>query len=448
MRSYIETNVRKIGLGIVSFILVLSILSCLKIFSCMIPDVNVQTNLEKSISLINGEGDYPQNFINCPDAAYYYAGYRLDTVTEYAIMSTVYTSSNKTPIKNAFANMGSIVGNSEEMINYIQSKGESARDRMQYWMGLTVIERIAFNFVDYAMYREIMIIIFVLLYMITFYNLSHKFNFKVALSFVISSVCVNLWVVMFSPNFCITFILAFIFMNITIYFYKRWKHRYIFMMIVGMLTSFFDWMSTPLVTFGLTVIVIMIIECMDNVKIIEGLRLIVGNGIVWCVGYVGMIVSKWAVSSIVLHTNAFKIGFERVVAGTSVKIEGDPDGFIPMVIMSIKNNVLSLSPIDQQITSTKKYLLFFVVAIALVSIVAFHRNWKECSKSLIFLVIGITPYAWFTMFKGHCHIHYWFTYRIQIVAIMSFVIAIMMVIDTNKIRKCIFRKVNDKNSVS
>ena len=36
----------------------------------------------------------------------------------------------------------------------------------------------------------------------------------------------------------------------------------------------------------------------------------------------------------------------------------------------------------------------------------------------ILLLIGY-PYIWYTVLAGHSQVHYWFTYRLQIIAVFS-----------------------------
>lgn len=419
---------------IIVFLLAVLCATLLKFASCAIPDEKIQQNIYLSKSLILEEGKYPQYFINDPENSWQFAGFRLDTVTEYAIMSTVFHRSNDSKMTQAMRNTGCLSSEPDYLVNYIMGEYNEEMDREQYWMGITVLERIMFYFCDYSNIRLFLIFLFLTLITGVLLLLYEKIGVTGAISFISGLLAVNAWVVMFSPCFAITFILAFISMILYLCFYEKWKHKYTVIMVIGVLTAYFDWMSTPLITYGFVIVVIIMLEEKNNITFRKGLFLIISNGFFWTLGYTGMIISKWVVGSIIMKDNYFTMGIARTLAGTSVTIEGDPEGFLPLAVLSVKNNFLSMSPINYELTTLKILTMIIFIVVVLTITICFHKPLDKCKGSYLFALIAITPYMWFVVFKGHTHIHYWFTYRIQAIFVMSIMCAILYCIDINKIK--------------
>lgn len=73
-------------------------------------------------------------------------------------------------------------------------------------------------------------------------------------------------------------------------------------LIIGMLTSFFDFLTYPLFTLGMPLILISVLGTFSSV---QKLCDIVKNSIFWGIGYGGMWCGKWMVGSILTGDNLF-----------------------------------------------------------------------------------------------------------------------------------------------
>ena len=64
---------------------------------------------------------------------------------------------------------------------------------------------------------------------------------------------------------------------------------------IGMLTSYMDFLTYPVVTFGLPMIIVVVLA---QEGILEKLKKIIVCGISWCVGYAGMWGGKWLIGDL------------------------------------------------------------------------------------------------------------------------------------------------------
>lgn len=431
----ISKGIVKKGLNYLScFIIVLSVVTLTKVLSCMLPDQKIQENIRKSSSLILEEGRYPHHFINNPELSYLYASFRIDTVTDYSILTTVFEESNSEPLKQAFLNKSFIGTDPEEVTDFFQSEIGGKTERVQYWMGITVLLRLAYTFLDMAALRGLMIAIFAVLCYSVLIMLYKKFGSGVAFSFIVSNIMINSWVIQFSPGFIITFLLAYLFMIYVGYYYKPYINDYRMMLVFGMLTAFFDWLSTPLVTFGLPMVVILLCINKEKVDVLKTTKIFICNGIAWVFGWIGMIVSKWILGGIVLDKDIWSIGVKRILAGTSARLEGSPDSFIGLAKLAVQSNFEALYPFSSQFKKSDFVfiIILFIVVCAIVAM--FHKKWSKLANVPFFWILACCPYAWYVLLKGHESIHFWFTYRIQSITIFSLLVSFFVSIDKEKIK--------------
>ena len=74
-------------------------------------------------------------------------------------------------------------------------------------------------------------------------------------------------------------------------------------MIVGMLTAFFDFLTTETVTFTVPFAVYYIMLCEGSKK--QNWFFFLRCGVNWCIGYAGMFLLKWILAAVVLGKEAF-----------------------------------------------------------------------------------------------------------------------------------------------
>ena len=71
---------------------------------------------------------------------------------------------------------------------------------------------------------------------------------------------------------------------------------------------------------------------------------------------------------------------------------------------------------------------------------------KKIKVVIPLIFITLYPYIWYFIFAGHSTIHSYFTYRIQSIAILGILCAMIESIDYNKMKNIWKEKQNEKSS--
>ncbi len=185
-----------------------------------------------------------------------------------------------------------------------------------------------------------------------------------------------------------------------------------FFLCVGILTSYFDFLTYPVVTLGFPLCFYFMAT--EREGIVSAVKRIVGYCFCWGVGYAGMWASKWLIADITLQTGTIKDALWNVIGRTEA-IGGRPrmnGGFY----------VLSLNL--QEYGSS----IYNVMAGVLIALVVAMTIWALCTKVPVkaiwetlvpFVIIATIPFAWIIVVQHHSALHARFTFRILGVAAMA-----------------------------
>lgn len=171
----------------------------------------------------------------------------------------------------------------------------------------------------------------------------------------------------------------------------------------GMATSFFDYLTFPLVSWGIPLITLWVLKrkfTTQNTKIINNLFIC---SIIWGFGYAGMWVSKWILSEILTGHNAFSEAINMV----HYRLSGDTS---VVGIESSLKNVLYLN--FAQVVN--KVAIYGVIVFSVVFFFLFVSGKVTLSIKpdvLVLAAVGIVPVLWYTLVRNHSAIHFWMTHR-------------------------------------
>jgi len=182
-----------------------------------------------------------------------------------------------------------------------------------------------------------------------------------------------------------------------------------FFLVVGILTSYLDFLTYPVVTLGFPLGIWFLMA--EREAIWTAIKRIVGYSFCWGVGYAGMWASKWIIADLTLQTGTIRDAVWNVIGRTEA-IGGRPrmnGGFY----------VLSLN-LQEYGSSIYMIMAGVLIVLAVASIV-----WAFCAKVPVktiletiipFIIIGIIPFAWIIVVQHHSALHARFTFRILGVA--------------------------------
>lgn len=311
------------------------------------------------------------------------------------------------------------------LINYLNDRSGEEVSYPRYWHGYLVLLKPALLIFDMAELRLFNMIFLSLLIFGIVYILQKrkKAYYNIAFLGAIFSMYPMAIYMSLSQSICVYIML--IAMLIYLQFYKKLNENdkeIYFFLILGMLTSYFDLLTYPLLPLGACLILYIILE---DSKIIQGLKYIIITSIAFGFGYLMMWVGKWIVSWIFGVKTIWSDAFETIekrcggvenLSSLQVKIE------------TIKRNI--------EMIINKPMILFLlmiiVVAAVLIKKKGFESLEKIFNKLTLCFVISLYPIFWYLFATNHSYIHYMFTFRELFISVFAVFVGLLSLSKRNR----------------
>lgn len=198
--------------------------------------------------------------------------------------------------------------------------------------------------------------------------------------------------------------------------YKRNKNfdMGLFFLVVGSVTNFFDFLTTPLISLGFPLVLALIVCAKEEKHRTRdcfwfGLK----QSFLWAAGYGGTWLAKWCIASVVLQKNVLADAMENILYRTG----GDAQ---TGRLAAIGENLVMMFP---------KPAVVVVLAVALVWLVLMKRGHAPASfvkKMLPLLCVACYPFVWYLVLSNHSQVHDYFTYRTLEVTVFAAVAFLSM----------------------
>ena len=380
------------------------------VLSCMLPDEAIKNNIAKSAVALAEEGLYPKAIIGLKQC-------QMDNFTDALIMNQIYRIDRKRPVHDAMK----MVRANEDHREWDQpglllrmTQGEDLEEvpYARYWHGNTFLFRLCFMVMDFNLLRWWLFAISTLLLVVlccTYYREAGLLKtLALASGFVATCGFVTQFSMQFFPVLAITVVTSLLVI-------KRGesKNNGLLFFVVGSLACYFDLLTTPLLTLGIPLAVMLSLKRDEGFLFKDNLLEVVRLAVLWGLGFTLTFAMKWALATLILgenvFANAFNVGLYRVGAEDFTRWDAVSTNFnmllLPMVLL------LALS-----------FLIFMLVR-------RLKFNWK---KALLYLLIGLMPYLWIFVFSNHSYVHWWFTYRLQAISVACLM---MVFVDSSMARK-------------
>ena len=435
MRKITESNIIK---NIKVFIILICIFCLIKIFACVLPSDLVNKNVQDSWIEFERAGLYPMEPLVSSTENWERDSYgQIDFFTELIMINFANTVTGNNPISDSMRNPYSSVQNAYEY-NPLENLKASTMENHdiieapQYWWGLAALYRILFSIFTYDQILIIYKFILYLMLFCCFKKIADNLDGKIGMIFIISLLICNFFVVAYSPNLGITFIISFA--GILAFFSKGMDHRdfTLIMVIMGATTAYLDWMSTPIITYQIPVCIAILYMgkngILKNIK--DYIFFLVKTALGWSLAYGGALLMKWILSAIILNENIFTIVRNRVSAGLSNDGTAQFKNGLEYSIATIKRNMSNLLPDKLDIIGSEYLIILILLVLCIFILGSFCR--RSMKIELIDLtgalcVLSLAPIVWYIVFKGHTYIHFWFTYRSLIGMIMCLLLSLLIV---------------------
>ena len=201
---------------------------------------------------------------------------------------------------------------------------------------------------------------------------------------------------------------------------QKMEHLTLFFMVVGMCTSYFDLLSTPLITLGMPLCLCLYLSPEEE-RFSAALKKLTLSVIAWGLGYGLCWGVKWLIALL-----CGEKGLNQQVLGHSIYWLSGPEGGvdrIEAVLFNFRGFFL------QHGIRSLFFPGIFLIAL-LIRVIQAHRPLHVClQKAALFLPVILCPYIWYFLMAEHSIHHQWFTFRVQIITLFGIYCLLLSMVD-------------------
>lgn len=378
------------------FVILIAAYFAFAVLSCWLPDKAVRANIEKTAPLFQREGAYPNAIIGMRQ-------FWMDNYTDGLIMNQIYCIDRKHPVKSAMKlNRANESGREWDqpglLLRMVNGEDMDNASYPRYWHGNTFLFKWCFLLNDLNLLRWWLFTVSTLLLVAFFCVYYRKAGLLKTLALASGFVAVCGFVTQFSMQFFPVLAITVVTSILLVQKGDTPKTPMLFF-IVGSLTCFFDLLTAPLLTLGLPLAVMMSLKDDDTFRVKDNLVEIIKLAVLWGLGFALTFLAKWALASLILGIDVFADAYDSSVYRLGV------EDFTRWDAVHRNFNMLNLP----------------MICIGIASVVVLQLTRKRqfnYKKALVYIVIGLSPYIWYFILSNHSYYHFWFTYRIQAIAVV------------------------------
>ena len=367
----------------------------------LLPTEPINRHVEASVPLFQKGGTYP-------NVTPYWAS-RLDNWTDSIMLLTAAYEGPEGLLDRA---MGSYYKRTEGLNpqeSLVSQYGENGKDPEdtyvisygRYWHGYLVFLKPLLLFFDYGGIRMVNLLLQTgvnLYLMFLLYRKNQKrYIFPYVLTVLLLMPLTTAWSLQFSSVFYL-FAAGLIVM---IRYQDQWKRGepyFYYFLILGMLTSYFDFLTYPLATFGIPAVMYV---CLNREALKTEIFKGIGFGLSWAMGYVGMWAGKWLIGSLFTGSDLVSDAMNSV----SIRTSGGSEEVAFSTLEMLGKNVTTF--LDNPLIWVG---FFFILLLLILGLIKGDRRTLR-RDLIVFGGISLLPFIWYLGTGNHSYMHFWFTYK-------------------------------------
>ena len=371
------------------------------ILAAYLPQDPIDENVRTSAYILKNEG----NYLTSADGS---DGTIFDNFTEAFIMMTSKATSKESlsyTLRNPIYQYEDSIEGVGHLWDYVNDPNPvPAWYYARYWMGFRIIIRPLLTVMHYGQIRQCIAFAFFLLFAVLIADIARRLDIKTAAAFAVSIIFVKPNVICNSMQFSSCFFIAFLAMLLVPCLTHKKQFDGLFFMEVGMLTMYFDFYTTPALTFGMPMVYLYLLRAKENSANSAGS--VMKNAGIWMAGYGLMWIAKLLLAQLLTTEETLKNGARSLFHNTARKVD-DYWGMLLDVYNKIKLTVIA----------DEAWCNVFSVGILVLIILILWRIWKRTASFRIvwervpLLLIAIMPLLWFVIAARPLVNHYYFQYR-------------------------------------
>lgn len=281
----------------------------------------------------------------------------------------------------------------------------------RYWHGYLVFIKPLLSVFSYGQIRMLNAVFVAVLAMLFIAVLYYKKMARYIIPYVIALLLIDPFAISQSIQFT-TIYTIYTIASIVLVLKQDWLEESIerlalFFVIVGCATSYFDFLTYPLVTFGVPAILYL---CFTKRPLKETAKTLLLVLVSWFIGYAGMWAGKWILGTLLGNENIIMDALSTIfLRSSTLDVSGQSFSLFRVLKAQLYHFItpaFGLAAIYVIITG-----IYFLK----------HSPKKKISDLTWMLYIGISllPILWFIGASNHSYVHHWFTYRECIISAFS-----------------------------
>ncbi len=289
----------------------------------------------------------------------------------------------------------------------------------RYWHGSTFLMRVLLLLGSYVSIRQLLYLISSMLLLWLMVVMARKIGLWAAALYLFSLLMVNVFMMQFSIQFVPVLLIALGASLWVLYRVKRPSQLFMLMFVVGSLTTFFDLLTCPMLTWGLPMCTYILLNAHQQIEqsFGKGLGHWTLASALWAVGYGVTWVSKWVIATLLTGENVIRDGLSQFAVRA-----GESDEITRMGAVLRNFDLIHWQPA----------VPLFLLLLILVLLRFDRRGWKS---SLLCLLTVLPPCLWYMVTSNHAYLHFWFTYRSLAVVLAALFFALALLVDWSRLRK-------------
>lgn len=371
----------------------------------LIPSDSLRDNVLESTAVLENEGIYPK-FLN-------FKLFQLDNFTDAMMLNVSAAVNSEEPIKSSMLNyyyqtpfeyLKIIEDTKAAAVQVFSTQERGSYGR--YWHGYLVFLRPLLVVFDLSQIRILNYVVLGILFFISMYLIKRRINVLTMILFGSSLLLINFPIVPLSMQFSTVFYIALIGIIILIVYHQLWIKNgnwLLFFFSIGAFTSFMDFLTAPLITLGLPLIIFALLKGKNVYEII------IKASIMWISGYSLMWASKWLMCYFFTDYNIFNDAMSSATLRTSNAYQG-MEMTIPNIISFIVTNLRAYGLL---------WPLTWVFVLAVSCYMLLVKSWEHVKANSYFLLIALMVPTWYLVLRNHSIQHGWFTWRALVVTLFS-----------------------------
>ena len=317
-------------------------------------------------------------------------------------------------------------------INSTSADSPNVISYARYWHGYASILKplLACPGLHYGHIRSINTVIQLGLFALFCVGLIKLHKIELVPAFVICWVFMNPLCTTMCLQFSTCTIITFFSLNYIVYKLAKGRENLpfcgIFFTCIGIVTSYLDLLTFPLITLGIPLLTYMCLrDEKDSIPLFESVKKIVFLGWSWCIGYAGMWAGKWVLATLVTDENIIANAYNAMLIRASSVNKTDHFNVLDVLVKQVHAMDLIV-------------LISFVFAIICSFYILFRKygktSLKENSNAVLYLLIMIMPVFWYSVLKNHAYMHGYFTYRNLAVSVLAIMLILTSFLKTKEER--------------